>query len=1444
MARTFLITVKEEDGVPWAAATEDGRPVTSRGEPVPEIVEAAGRLLRRVARTSRFEQMFRLPAATATELGLELASALPENVTDRLREALRRRPVERLDVIFELGEARLHSVPWELLRLPGDKLPVALREGVALYRRVPAANGVPARGGTPPRILFAVAAPDAQASDPRASLDWEHEEGLIGDAVRRAMPQAVFETADEGNERYLRDVVYSLRPHVLHLSGHGIGGGLLLENELGFERAMNLKAFEKFLAKLPDATRLVILSQCLSAAAPKGSVRLADAATDRQGKQARKDLAEEDPFLHFTEAAARLRGYSVGMQFPVADLAASWWAAGFYRALGQARFADLPEAVAAGRRRIFKEIESRRAKAEDPPELDRSDWAAPVLYVAGSGFRLLREEPDRQARRLDAPPNLDHIRTHRDRRAFVGRRRERRELLRVARPGECVGLVLRALGGTGKSTLAAHLIERLAAGGRLRAIYFSGRLEARDTARKLAAELVKDPGDGSPAGRKAIRTAARALERSSRGEGPLEEVLDAACDLLACAQGHGLRLVLAFDDFERNQLPAGLKVPEKPQPPEILDPELRELLRRLAQTAAARGGANVPLLLFAGRFPVPPTGAPAGRWRDIPVGPLGAGEQRKLCQRLLGDHGTTNRPEVWERLGGHPRALEILALIEAMAANDHETEQVLRERFDPQVVRGVEEAAAAGDPLAASIELAARDAGLDALLGQLRGPERGVLAGLGRFGAPFAASACPAVLRAVDDDPQLDQTSAALSAEDALAIWERLTDVGLVAPARHGARLAGSGKPIELWQISRLVRGQMPELATADPAIDAAAARHLKLRLETESMAGSERSGLSEVLVEHGIGGGEWQLARKGATAVLTSLYVSGEWPRGKVLGERWLGSAGAAARSLPQARFAAAVTDRLSMFQRRCGELQAARRSLETAITQLRHYSKGRRYQDRSEETLGNLLGGLLYQLALVDCDQGRKDSARQYFEKAIDISRRTNNRQLHGVVLGALAGLDVSQGRYEDARKRLLEAIDIQERLNDRQGKGSSLYTLANLDVRSGRYDSARRHLSKAIEISKQLGLRQDERASLHLLADLEQRQGHYQMAREHLEESVAIARMLSYPKGYAVSVHALAILDEREGRYDSARERLREALEIARQLDDKEGCAASLQLLGILEKRQDRPEAAREYLLDACNTFKKLGELRKYAASLNELARLDASQGDIEMARKRLLESIEISKELGDPAGFAASLHELADLEVQTGGFAAAERHLEVAIDFMAEIGDASSAALSIMQLGQLKLRQDPVAGLLTLEQAHQTLREAGIHEAKEADKILRYHAEHWITHSTQALEQTEEAAERAVILYLRGICHRLLGRFDEAKEDLDRSLELNRRLADANAVRAVRGQLARLAENEPGATTAQVDQGGPKTDRTTIEVIPHLSPLRGEPDDPDRPEDSTR
>ena len=90
-----------------------------------------------------------------------------------------------------------------------------------------------------------------------------------------------------------------------------------------------------------------------------------------------------------------------------------------------------------------------------------AEWATPVLMQAGPPLALYRPADETEQLAAAAPPPVfDPAMVVRRVGEFVGRRAELRELLRALR-GTDAGVVVHGIGGVGKSTLAAQLVEQL-----------------------------------------------------------------------------------------------------------------------------------------------------------------------------------------------------------------------------------------------------------------------------------------------------------------------------------------------------------------------------------------------------------------------------------------------------------------------------------------------------------------------------------------------------------------------------------------------------------------------------------------------------------------------------------------------------------------------------------------------------------------------------------------------------------------------------------------------------------------------------------------------------------------------------------------------------------------------------------------------------------------------
>lgn len=236
----------------------------------------------------------------------------------------------------DAATARLHALPWECLRPPGEGLPLLLDPDFSLVRYL-SQPGTPELPPAPPRLRVLAVSADV-ADGELAPLDLERELDALAAtgvdlAVERDLP---FEQLD--------DALREHRPHALHFLGHGgfrsaEGGVLYFRDAGGVARPLDPEALARCL-KPCASLRLVFLNACVTARA-----------------------AHRAPFAGVATGLIRKARVPavLAMQRPVSDAAAARFAAEVYRQL--AAGVTLDRAVSEGRRR-----------------LRGTEWATPTLF--------------------------------------------------------------------------------------------------------------------------------------------------------------------------------------------------------------------------------------------------------------------------------------------------------------------------------------------------------------------------------------------------------------------------------------------------------------------------------------------------------------------------------------------------------------------------------------------------------------------------------------------------------------------------------------------------------------------------------------------------------------------------------------------------------------------------------------------------------------------------------------------------------------------------------------------------------------------------------------------------------------------------------------------------------------------------------------------------------
>ena len=374
-------------------------------------------------------------------------------------------------------------------------------------------------------------------------LDYEKEEETILRIADRLGGKVHLDIAESGTFDELGDLVSSLKPHVVHLSGHGVMqdgvGHFAFEDERGREDAHDGREMaERLFAG--SGVHLVFVSGCQSAQA--GAAGLCQRLT----------VVGHVPL-------------ALGWGASIADDRATDFARSLYHDLASGQPMD--RAVAAARRDL---LEKGRVRIGGTELLDAS-FALPQLYAAEAADELVDEHrppvrPERPGIRYELLG--DNIRGLRE--GFVGRRRVLQRTRPALQAGEKTVLLLTGIGGAGKSTLATRLANRCKQDGWRMVAVQARREEAPQFCLRLTGEL-------ATACQRLGREADERLLRD--GERPMADRLRLAVEILNEA-----RILLVLDNLEA-------LMPLPPAPPRWEDPDFASFFRELTSRLTGLGRA-------------------------------------------------------------------------------------------------------------------------------------------------------------------------------------------------------------------------------------------------------------------------------------------------------------------------------------------------------------------------------------------------------------------------------------------------------------------------------------------------------------------------------------------------------------------------------------------------------------------------------------------------------------------------------------------------------------------------------------------------------------------------------------------------------------------------------------------------------------------------------------
>ncbi|MEZ4777482.1 MAG: tetratricopeptide repeat protein [Bacteroidia bacterium] len=1055
----------------------------------------------------------------------------------------------------------------------------------------------------PLKILVMIASPEDSEWDRR--LNYEQEEDQIINAFAPLLEtgQVKIEFTEDGSLDALREKLRENAWHILHFSGHGAFhkgiGWLELETPGTMERvAVKAADFAAVLNAKPEhKPPLLVLSSCQTA-------------------QGGADATQTGVATALLQAGVPA---VIAMSESIRDDYATAFAARLYQELGTKEplhraFRTAAESV---REREFEETKGIRAPYHWlMPQLLMSkkvtqlaDWSAAAQEIRYAGVKFTTGE-------------AQILLTHEKGYQFVGRRKERARLLKALRQKQPV--LIRGMGGVGKTALSEHLVQRLlAAEPQVEPFFFN------ETSLSLPA-LVE--------ALKAYFLRKKKFTVQTRLK-DIEKVVDQVWVLLEELENLRIKPVFIFDNLEDFQ-----QGPGQPFKPEY--EELEEVIQTLAQAEY--------YLIFTSRYPL----SGLDHLHDESLNQAGKNDfwkkslQTQLYQRYmqlsveqLQDFSGKNKvktayisyrgfiEDLYTLMGGNYRLLEYF-------------DGILAERPEklPEALKGL--AGLGGEIVAAQEKMASGERGNRLILGELLDllteGERTVLHLL----APYRIPVTEMAVRLQKPDQSWEPVLQTLSR---MTLAERHED-----PAGR-----------VYWYVVPLLKDHLRENGqTAYPFSDEAAGRYYRYAAENHTQSRLEHQ--EEAFYHYCLAGNIEEVARLGD--VLSRVYRDASLYR----------------QALVYAETAAQMAgDIISTgLRNRLGELFYYTGDYDNALKyweEILEYCRG--ISDMKSE------GQLLNSISQIYFARSDYEKALSYLNLSLMLSLETGDKLNESMVLGNISQIYDARGDYEKALSYLEQSLEINREIGSISGEAKTLGNIGNTYYARGDYKTSLFFLDHCLKISRKIGHKLLEGRSLGNIGKIHDALGNYITAIEYFEQSRQILEKIGDKSGLGKVLGNIGGIYYDQNDYKMALLYMEKSIAIMQEIGDKLNEGTCLNNIGNIYLNQGNYEIADQYLEQGLNLSLEIGDKSGESISLMNLATIKHKMGDYKKALVFFMQSLNISKEIGDKHSEGTVLNSISQIYFDQGDYEIAIKYLQESLQIRREIGDKLGEGLTLGNLGRL-------------------------------------------------------------------------------------------------------------------------------------------------------------
>jgi len=265
--------------------------------------------------------------------------------------------------------------------------------------------------------------------------------------------------------------------------------------------------------------------------------------------------------------------------------------------------------------------------------------------------------------------------------------------------------------------------------------------------------------------------------------------------------------------------------------------------------------------------------------------------------------------------------------------------------------------------------------------------------------------------------------------------------------------------------------------------------------------------------------------------------------------------------------------------------------------------------------------------QLGMVAIEERDLEEAKQNFREALQITQEFNDRYSQASIYHQLGMVAQEQRDWEEAKRYYREALKITQEFNDRYSQASIYYQLGVVAQDERDLEEAKQDYREALKIFQEFNDRYRQGAAYLQLGIVAQEERDWEEAKRIYRESLRIYQEFNDRYNQAGVYHHLGMAAQEERDWEEAKRNYQEALRIKQEYNDRYSQAGSYHQLGRVAEEEADYDVSLAHYVTALEIFSEYNDKHSLGIVTRNLSRLLAVES---WDAARAIETLETGEE----------------------------------------------------------------------------------------------------------------------------------------------------------------------------------------------------------------------